>query len=239
MRGATSKALLNAMVVIAVCATTPVAIAQMDLSGIKMAEPSPELPGDRSMSCSQIAAEMGEIMNKRGMKRGVASAKSKICASTKVLNEQGEERKKLSAAQTPALIAASTVGGPVANAVVSKTQAEDAALEARQQPERNRALAGAGSGISDMVNVMNDPRLMRLGLLAQGKQCAESMAPKQQQNAAPQGDGCGNVAEGADVRHSSVTGISAPVTPAGAADPFVQRGSEPAKPAAQDPFAKR
>ena len=82
----------------------------------------------------------------------------------------------------PALIAASAVGGPAANAVFSKTQAEDAALEARQQPERNRALAGLGSGMGDMLGVMNDPRLMRLVLLAQDKQCAESMAPKQQEH---------------------------------------------------------
>ena len=129
------------------------------------------------MSCAQLAAEMGEIMNKRDMKHGIALSKSKICASTKVLNKQGEERRQLSAAQQPALISASVVGGPAANAVFSKTQAEDAALEAKQQPERNRALAGLGSGMGDMLGVMNDPRLMRLMLLAQDKQCAESMAP--------------------------------------------------------------
>jgi hypothetical protein len=234
MRGAIRKAIA----VIAVCAA-PAALAQMDLSGIKMAEPSPELPGDRGMSCAQIAEEMGQIMEKRDMKRGLASSKSKICGSTKVLNKQGEERKALSAAQTPALIAASTVGGPAANAVVRKTQAEDAALEARQQPERNRALAGMGSGIGDMLGVMNDPRLMRLGMLAQSKQCAASMAPKQQKQAAVQGDGCENVAEDADAHHTPVSATSSPQTPAGAADPFVQRGSETAKPAAQDPFAKR
>lgn len=226
MRGAIRKAI----VAIAVCAQAPAAIAQMDLSGIKMAEPSPELPGDRALSCAQIAAEMGEIMNRRGMKQGMASSKSKICASTKVLNEQGEERKKLAAAQQPALMAASVVGGPVANAVVRTKQAEDAALEARQQPDRNRALAGMGSGMGDMLGVMNDPRLMRLSVLAQSKQCAASMAPKQQKQAAVQGDGCENI---------SAPGPSVSGTPAGAADPFVQRGSEPAKPAAQDPFAKR
>ncbi len=229
----------NAAVLIALCTATSVAMAQMDLSGIKMVEPAPELPGDRAMSCTQIAVEMGEIMNRRGMKRGIASSKSKICASTKVLNEQGEERKKLAAAQQPALIAASSDGGPVANAVVRKTQAEDAALEARQQPERNRAMAGLGSGMGDMLGVMNDPRLMRLSLLAQSKQCAESMAPKLQEKAPVQGDGCENVAENGDLRHTSISGPSAPETPAGAADPFVQRSSASAKPAAQDPFAKR
>ena len=227
----------SAAVVIAVFAAST-AIAQMDLSGIKMVEPAPELPGDRAMSCTQIAAEMGEIMNKRDMKRGLASSKSKICGSTKVLNKQAEERKALSAAQTPSLIAASAVGGPVANAAIQKTQAEDAALEARQQPERNRALAGMGSGVGDMLGVMNDPRLMRLAVLAQDRQCAQTMAPKQQP-AAAQGDGCENVADDADVRHTSVSGGAAPGALPGTADPFVQRGSQTAKPAAQDPFAKR
>lgn len=227
MRGAIRKA----VVVIWACAAASAAMAQMDLSGIKMAEPAPELPGDRTLSCEQIAAEMGEIMNRRGMKRGIAASKSKICASTKVLNQQGEERKKLSAAQQPALMTASVVGGPAANAIVQKTQAEDAALEARQQPERNRALAGMGSGMGDMLGVMNDPRLMRLAVLAQSRQCAASMAPKGQKQAPVQGDGCDNVAADADVPH-------APETP-GAADPFVQRGSQTAKPAALDPFAKR
>ena len=218
----------KAVSLIVVCAATSAAIAQMDLSAIKMAEPAPELPGDRAMSCAQISAEMGEIMKKRGMKQAVASSKNKICNSTKVLNQQGEERRKLAAAQAPALSAASVAGGPAANAVVRKTQAEDAALEARQQPDRNRALAGLGSGMGDMLGVMNDPRLMRLGLLAQDKQCAESMAPKQQPEAV-QGDGCESVTGAADVRQM----------PVGPADPFVQRGAETAKPPAQDPFAKR
>ena len=87
MRGAIHKAIRGAIVVVSVSVGASTAIAQMDLSGIKMAEPSPELPGDRAMSCAQIAAEMGEIMNRRGMKQGIASSKSKICAS-----DEGAER---------------------------------------------------------------------------------------------------------------------------------------------------
>jgi hypothetical protein len=203
MRGGMRETALT----IVMCAMASTGVAQMDLSGIRIVEPAPELPGDRLLSCAQITAEMGAIMDKRGMKQGMASSKSKICGATQVLNKQGEERKRLSAAQTPALIAASGIGGPVASAVVRKTQAEDAALEARQQPERNRALAGMGSGMGDLLGVMNDPRLMRLGLLAQSKQCAESMAPRQRMPAV-QDDGCENA-----VVHEA---------PAGAADPFVK-----------------
>ena len=147
-----------------------------------------------------------------------------------MLNAQGDERKKLSAAQTPALIAASAVGGPAANAVFSKTQAEDAALEARQQPERNRALAGLGSGMGDMLGVMNDPRLMRLGLLAQ-EQAMRRVHGAETRRRRP--------------RRRAMVAKTLPGKPmfarrrVGAADPFVQRGAEAAKPAAQDPFAKR
>ncbi len=118
---------------VAACLFASAAIAQMDLSGFKMVEPSPELPGDRAMSCAQLAAEMGEIMSKRDMQRGIASSKNKICASRKTLDAQAAERQKLSNAQMPALTTAAVVGGPAANAVFQKTQAEDAALEAKQQ----------------------------------------------------------------------------------------------------------
>jgi hypothetical protein len=201
--------------------------AQLDLAGIRMAEPSPELPGDRALSCTQLANEMGEIMRKRGMKRGMASARNKICASRKTLDAQGDERQKMLNAQRPTLTAAAAVGGPVANAALQKTQAEEAALEARQRPERDRAVTGISSGVGDMMGVMNDPRLMRLSILAQEQRCEQTMAPKETPPAA-EGDGCEGDAE--------VTGR--PGAPGVAADPFVQRGATPAKPAASDPFAK-
>lgn len=233
--------LSKAALLVAACAWASASIAQLGgLAAIKIVEPSPELPGDRALSCTQLAAEMGEIMRKRGMKAGMASSRNKICGSRKTLDRQGEERKKMLTAQMPTLTAAAAVGGPVANAVVQKTQAEEAALEAKQRPERDRALAGIDSGIGDMISVMNDPRLMRLGVLSQEKQCAESMAPPQEELQAATTDGCDNPVDEADVPSPlSVSGGPASVAPAGAADPFVQRGATTPKPAAQDPFAKR
>jgi hypothetical protein len=207
---------------LAMFALLTVAGAQINPAGMQIAEPSPELPGDRSLSCAQLAQEMGEIMRKRGMKRGMASAKGKICESRKTLEAQGNERQHMMNAQVPSLTAAAATGGPAANAAVQKAQAEEAALEARQRPARDRALAGMNSGIGDVLGVMNDPRLMRLGLLAQEQRCAETMAPQQPLPAASD-DGCGGPAAAA---------------PAAASDPFVQRGAA-AKPAAADPFAKR
>ena len=96
----------------------------------------------------------------------------------------------------PALTTAAVVGGPAANAVFEKAQAEDAALEAKQRPERDRALAGMGSGMGDMLGVMNDPRLMRLGMLAQEKSCAETMAPPRAAASCRRADGCDGAGRG-------------------------------------------
>ena len=110
-------------------------------------------------------------------------------------------------------------------------------MEARQRPGRDRALAGINSGMGDMLGVMNDPRLMRLGLLAQEQRCAETMAPPQEPLPAAQGDGCDGTPEAGVSITPAVPGGAATPAP-GAADPFLQRGAA-AKPAAQDPFAKR
>ncbi len=94
--------------------------------------------------------------------------------------------------------------------------------------------------MGDMLGVMNDPRLMRLGMLAQEKSCAESMAPPKQPLPAANTDGCDGAAEDMDLsRKPAVPTSPAVATPAGAADPFVQRGAASATPAAPDPFAKR
>lgn len=225
---------LTAALLAAACLGSSAANAQLDLSSIKMAEPSPELPGDRAMSCAKIAEEMGEIMSRRGVKQKVASSRSKLCSSRKEFDRLGEERKKLSATQNPALVTAAMTGGPAADIVTRKTQAEDAALEAKQRPDRDRAVAGVGSSIGDIMSVMNDPRLVRLNMLGQEKRCAESMAPSQKSAARPEGDVCdGVVDESAAAAGRTVT------SPAAASDPFAARGKPAATPAASDPFAKR
>ncbi len=226
-------------VLVAAAVSSSVSMAQMNLSNFKMPEPSRELPGDRAMSCPQIAAEMGEIMRKRDMRSKVASSTKKMCGSTRTLDKLGEERRALAATQIPALTSAAVVGGPVANAVTRKTQAQDAALEAKQRPERDRAMAGIGSGVGDMVSVFNDPRLMRLALLAQDKQCAESMAAAQKPVDTPASTACADVPADADVVPRGAGSGSSASAPAGADDPFAQRGGSPVKPTANDPFAKR
>ncbi len=207
-----------------------------NIAGMKIAEPEPERPGDRTLSCTQIANEMGEIMSRRGMKSKMASSKSQICNSRKSLDAQGEERKKLLTAQVPELTAAAALGGPVAAAVTRKTQTQEAALEAKQQPERQRAIAGIDSGIGDLMSVMNDPRIMRLTLLAEEHQCAASMAPPKTEQHAAAKDPCDETTEESATSSLTTSPVSPRVaTPAGAVDPFVKKGRPPV---AQDPFAK-
>ena len=57
MRGGIRKT----RVAIVLCAATSTAIAQMDLSGIKMAEPSPELPGDRAQPYPFFLAHANQV----------------------------------------------------------------------------------------------------------------------------------------------------------------------------------
>jgi hypothetical protein len=115
------------------------------------------------------------------------------------------------------------------------------ALEQQQQPERQQAQANMMSGAGDMMSVFNDPRLLRLSMLAQERQCAQSAPPPPQAKPA---DAC----EGNDewIAASSIPRPPGKET-SGAADPFAQRGKStpvpvvPARsdqPAKPDPFAR-
>jgi len=147
------------------------------LAGLKIIEPEPERAGDRALSCAQITREIGLIMQKRNVSQAAASAKRKVCSSKKVLDRQVDEKKKLQAAQTPALIAAGLTPGPTSTAILTKVNADTLALEQRQQPGRQQAQGEMLAGVGDMMSAFNDPRLMRLAMLAQEHQCAQSMPP--------------------------------------------------------------
>ena len=221
------------------------AIAQItssDLAALKMVQPEAERPGDRLLSCAQISQEMSTIMEKRNLQQVVHASKDKICRGKKVLDRQSDEKQKLALAQAPALMAASVAPGPMTNVIVTRTSAETVALETRQQPARRQATTEMMSGVGGMVGLFNDPRLMRLGLLAQEHQCAES-APRPPPKAA---------AEACDNTDEARPTASIPRPPgkesSGPADPFAVRGKS--KPAAvavgendaaakSDPFALR
>jgi hypothetical protein len=191
------------------------------LVGTKMVAADPGRPGDQALSCAQITREIGLIMQKRNVTQVAATSKHKICSSTKVLTRQGNEKMKLQQSQTSALMVASVAPGPAAGAILSKVSVDTMALEQRQQPERRRANAEMTAGMGSMVSAFNDPRLLRLGMLAQERQCAENAPPP------PEGSPA-EACENADEVAASATGP---------ADPFAPRIK--AAPASTDPFARR
>ena len=198
------------------------------LAGLNMLAPEPERPGDRALSCAQITREIGLIMQKRNVSEAAATSKRKICSSTKVLSRQVNEKLKLQQSQTSALTVASVAPGPAAGAIISKVNADTMTLERRQQPERQLANAEMLAGMGDMMSAFNDPRLMRLGMLAQERQCAEN-APPPPEN--PPAEACEHADEVAGPAAAAID------TPPGPADPFAPR-RKPA-PASTDPFSRR
>ncbi len=173
-----------------------------DFSRLQIVAPAPERAGDQALSCAEISREIGQIMQKRNVSGAAAASKEKVCRSAQVLSQQVAEQQQLQQAQLPALIAANRAPPPVANAIHAKANAEKLALETRQQPGRQQARADQVSGAGDMLGAFNDPRLMRLALLAEEHQCAETMPqPPPEQTAAGACDSvpasAGQVAPGA------------------------------------------
>ena len=226
---------LAVLAAIAVMVTWGICAGDTSAQMMPMVEPEPERPGDRALTCEQLAREMGAIMKKRNLNAAAKSSKSKICRGSSVLKQQGEERKRLMVAQTPQLAAAGATAGPAAAAIINKTQAEQMALDARQQPGRRQAVADVNSGIGDMMGVMNDPRLMRLGMLAMAKNCGDRMAPPPEDAPAAVEDGCD--IDLAPEPGNQFANPSQP--PAERADPFAKPSATPAKSAVADPFARR
>lgn len=191
-----------------------------------MVAADPERPSDQALSCAQITREIGLIMQKRNVTQVAATSKRKICSSTKVLIRQGNEKMKSQQSQTSALTVASVAPGPAAGAILSKVNVDTMTLEQRQQPERQRANAELMAGTGSMVGVFNDPRLLRLGMLAQERQRAESVSP-------PSEDAPAEACENAfDLDAPPATANST-----GPADPFAPKSKT--TPPSTDPFARR
>jgi hypothetical protein len=232
----------------------------LELGNVQMAEPSPELPGDRAKSCEQLGLEMRSIMKRRGFDDSPA-ATAKACAArqanaaayrdVRVLVET-EGRAAAAAANTAA---AATMYAPnaVRDAAVS---AATAGFEAKAKAKGDQAGQAVATSVNQdsfgtqaTMQAMNDPRIMRIMLLSEEKNCGEVQPP-----AGPSEDPCTGeiVAEGAlpsdladAVGYQTQGGKpvktplpgAAPTAPAGSAsDPFAPK-APPAKPA-NDPFAR-
>ena len=87
-----------------------------------------------------------------------------------------------------------------------------------------------------MMGAFNDPRLMRLGLLAQERHCAEN-APRPPPG--PPAEACANTG---DAQATPSIPRPAGKESSGPADPFAPKGKSapaPVAPAGSDPFARR
>jgi hypothetical protein len=196
-----------------------------DMSAMmKMAEPAPPRPGDAAMSCAQIGQEMQSILKKKNVRPNAQRNTKAACELQRSMT------------LTPAEQAALSNPSPQAELLREQKSAQ---IQAATQ---NMMAANSG-----MMEAMNDPRLMRLAILADEKHCAfEEQEPPAQ---APVADTCGSGV----VTPAMVTGGVVPPAPAstGRPDPFkpvakppvtapaVTPPSSPVTPASGDPFVKQ
>ncbi|HJS21508.1 MAG TPA: hypothetical protein VJ764_02540 [Steroidobacteraceae bacterium] len=193
---------------------------------MQMAEPAPPQPGDAAMTCEQIAREFQSILKKKNVQLGARPDTRAAC----------ELRAEM--AMTPADQAALSGSSP---------QAE--AARAQKAASMQRASQEMVAANRPMMEAMNDPRLMRLAILADEKHCVvEDQEPPAQ---APVADPCGPGV----VTPAMVTGGVVPPAPASGApsartDPFKPAAAPapgatspvlptPAAVGANDPFVKQ
>ena len=175
-------------------------------SMMQMAEPAPPRPGDAAMTCEQIAREFQSILKKKNVQPHKPDTKA-ACELRHAM------------AVTPAEQAA--MSGPSA-------QAE--AVRQQKAAQMQQATADMMEANRPMMEAMNDPRLMRLAILADEKHCAiEAEEPPAQ---APAADPCGSGVGMATPAIPAVTGGVVPPAPATSAR------SDPFKPATKAPVTQ-
>ena len=193
--------------------TSPDMSAMMQM---KMAEPEAPRPGDAAMTCEQIAQEFQNILRTKNVQPDSQA------------NTQAACEMRAAMAITPAEQAAMSANTPQAQALREQKAAQMQGAN-QQLMERNRP----------MLEAMNDPRIMRLAILADEKHCtiAHEEAPAQ----APVADPCGPGV----VTPAMVTGAVVPPAPAsdarGRTDPFKATPAVATPPAAAtgDPFVRQ
>lgn len=146
---ATMSILLSAIVPVASAQTPPGSLPMP-----QMVEPSPPLPGDAAMTCAQIGAEMRTIMQKRNVEQQVKNA-GVSCDKRRAM--------EMTTADQAAMMA--QAASPAAQAA---TQAK--------LGEAGPAMLDVAGNAGGLMAALSDPRLMRLALMADEKQC-ELQAP--------------------------------------------------------------
>jgi hypothetical protein len=192
---------------------------------MQIAEPEAPRPGDAALTCEQIAREFQSILRQKNVQPPSPADTQAACEMRAAM------------ALTPAEQAAMSSNTPQAQALREQKSA--------QLQQANQGLMAANR---PMLEAMNDPRIMRLAILAEEKHCAIEGAESPAQ--APVADPCGPGV----VTPAMVTGGVVPPAPAsgaasGRTDPFKPASSvvaPPAAPAVQapkaatsDPFVKQ
>jgi hypothetical protein len=213
--------------------TSPDMSAMMQM---KMAEPEAPRPGDAAMTCEQIAQEFQSILRNKNVRPDSQA------------NTQAACEMRAAMAMTPADQAAMSANTPQAQALREQKTA--------QMQQANQQLMAANR---PMLEAMNDPRIMRLAIMAEEKHCA--IAHEEPPAQAPVADPCGPgvvtpamvtggveppapASGAASGRTDPFKATPAVATPAAAtSDPFVKQGSKAPPPAepqpATDPFKKK
>ena len=215
--------------------TSPDMSAMMQM---RMAEPEAPRPGDAAMTCEQIAQEFQSILRSKNVRPPSQADTQAACQMRAAMTV------------TPAEQAAMSANTPQAQALREQKTAQ--MQQANQQlMETNRP----------MLQAMNDPRIMRLAILAEEKHCAIEGAEAPAQ--APVADPCGpgvvtpamvtggvvppapasTAASGRTDPFKTTTPAVAPPPAADTSDPFVKQGSKAPAPAENqpttDPFKKK
>ena len=163
------------------------------MMNMQMAEPSPPQPGDAAMTCEQIGREFQSILKKKNVNLEPYADPDAACELRAAMAVTAEEQ-----------------------AAMSGTSVDAQAARERKSAQMQQASSSMMAANQPIMQAMNDPRLMRLAILADEKHCAieDQESPAQ----APVADPCGPGV----VTPAIVTGGVVPPAPAssGPSDPF-------------------
>ena len=164
------------------------------MMNMQMAEPGPPQPGDAAMTCEQIAREFQSILKKKNVRPSAQPSTQDACELRQAMTPTAAEQA----------------------AMVDPTSPQAVALQQQKAVQMQQATATMLEANRPMMEAMNDPRIMRLAILADEKHCAieDEESPAQ----APVADPCGPGV----VTPAIVTGGVVPPAPAssGPSDPF-------------------
>jgi hypothetical protein len=144
-------------------------------------DPSAVRPGDESLSCEQITAEMKQVGGPMVSQETAAQARTAADAQLALMEKQNAEAKALMAQQMAVGIGAGALGmvpggGIAASAIAAGQQAQAQSFAQRQQAEAAPVYAQTSRSITATTTEMgqsmqNNPRFARLMQMTVDKNC--------------------------------------------------------------------